>query len=73
VFKRTSQAFLLVCAMLVSFVVSAFAAGNVYDPIVTAVDASGLSSAAVAILAIIILIPLAFAGYKVVKRAISKV
>jgi len=72
VFKRTSQAFLLVCAMLVSFVVSAFAT-NVYDPIVTAVDASGLSTAAVAILAIIILIPLAFAGYKVVKRAISKV
>jgi hypothetical protein len=44
----------------------------VYDPIVAAADATGLSTAAVAILAVVILIPLAFAGYKVVKRAINK-
>lgn len=46
---------------------------NVWDPIVTAADVDGLSTAQIAILAAVILIPLGFAAYKVIRHALGMV
>lgn len=58
--------------VLSSFVM-AFADGALWDPIVTAANVSGLSTAQIALLAAVILIPLGFAAYKVIRHALGLV
>ena len=60
-------------AMLFAFLMSSrVQAATPYDAIVTAADVSGLSTTAVTILAAVILIPLIFAGYRIVRKAVNK-
>ncbi len=65
---------MLLCLVssLVASASSAFAV-TPYDSIVTAADISGLSTTATTLLAVAIVIPVVFAGYKLIKRSIKSV